>query len=170
MSRKKSSPEDFSLKSIGGRLGWIRATKGLTIAQLAKLIGYSKSAVANVQTGENQLSTDLALALHRSLNVNINWLLTGEGDPFPGQGVPPKKLNLPSPTLDVSRLADPQLVMNHLDKGAFITVPLVAGEIAASAAGRFVEDQIEDWAVIHSSRRVRAGANLVAVRVRGPSM
>ncbi|MBU0513774.1 MAG: XRE family transcriptional regulator [Proteobacteria bacterium] len=143
---------------------------GYTLKQLGDIIGFSPSGISSIEQNRAEISTRLALAIKKATGVNIDWLLTGEGDPFPGQGVPPRKLKLPSPTLDVSRLADPQLVMNHLDKGAFITVPLVAGEIAASAAGRFVEDQIEDWAVIHSSRRVRAGANLVAVRVKGPSM
>ena len=84
MSRKKSAPDDFSLRSPNGRLGWVRATKGYTLKQLSELTGLTPGGLSDVERGKNDVTVRVALALKKATGVNIEWLLTGEGKPWAG--------------------------------------------------------------------------------------
>jgi len=67
--------------SIGQRLKRIREQLGLSQAQLAKRIGFSQKAVSHWERGERDIPTQALVAL-KQLGVNIDWLLTGEGEPL----------------------------------------------------------------------------------------
>ncbi len=82
MSRKKSSPTEFSLESAGGRFGWARAQKGLTGKKLATILGCSPSLITEIEKDRVEISTRIAIGMFSSVGLNINWLLTGKGDPW----------------------------------------------------------------------------------------
>ena len=70
--------------TIGARLQALRQELGgpsqLTQAQMAKLMGTSLRAYQNYERDERQPQMGHLAALHAQ-RVNINWLLSGEGEP-----------------------------------------------------------------------------------------
>lgn len=67
------------VNTIGERLKWARAQRGLTQAQLAKRVGVSQGSVANAEAGTRGRPRDL-LGLAQALNASPNWLETGHGE------------------------------------------------------------------------------------------
>ncbi len=67
--------------SIGQRLKQVREQLGLSQAQLAKKIGFSQKAISHWERGERDIPTQALIALKR-IGINIDWLLTGEGEPL----------------------------------------------------------------------------------------
>ncbi|MGD8388799.1 MAG: helix-turn-helix domain-containing protein [Desulfobacteraceae bacterium] len=79
MSRKKYP---YSDDTFGGRLRKARDENNLTADSLAKLIGISQSFVSDAEYNRRPLKSDALRKLKENLNVDINWLLTGEGEPY----------------------------------------------------------------------------------------
>lgn len=71
------------------RLRTLADRKKLSYSKLGKLIGVSKDTAGNYLTGRTDISIDLVKKLAASLDVDVNWLLTGKGDIFDG--------NVPAP-------------------------------------------------------------------------
>lgn len=67
---------------LSGRLSAIRKTLGLNQKQLAELAEMDQGQLSNMERGKFRIQIDLLLALIQKKNVNINWLLTGEGPKF----------------------------------------------------------------------------------------
>ena len=70
------------LQEIGQRLKWIRTTLGLSQRALAQKVGYAQRTVSSWEKGEREIPIPVLYALKDLFRVNINWLLTGEGEPF----------------------------------------------------------------------------------------
>lgn len=60
----------------------IRKELGLSQQALADKIGVGRSTVAALELGDNQLSSAMKSLLIKTVNVNPEWLDTGEGDMF----------------------------------------------------------------------------------------
>jgi transcriptional regulator with XRE-family HTH domain len=71
----------FSLSDniIGNNLRKIRQDQGLTLSKLAELLNTSHSYISEIENGKKSLSLNLIMSLSAKCNVNLNWLLTGEG-------------------------------------------------------------------------------------------
>ena len=72
----------MSKKNIGARLKEVRRALNLTQHQLAEILGVSRFAVIKWEKGERDIPTEVYEALATKFGVNINWLLTGKGEPF----------------------------------------------------------------------------------------
>jgi transcriptional regulator with XRE-family HTH domain len=70
------------VKHIGERLKLVRTRLGLTQAELAKALGVSRFAVIKWEKGERDVPSSIYEVLGKQFGVNLNWLLTGEGEPF----------------------------------------------------------------------------------------
>ena len=70
------------MTSIGIRTKKIRREKRLTQTELGNIIGVSKQAVANIESGHNKPSIDFIGKLIENLDVNSNWYITGNGKMF----------------------------------------------------------------------------------------
>ena len=70
------------MSTIGNRLKKIRTEKDLTQADFGQILGVSKQAIANVESGHNNPSIELINKLIEILGVNSNWLITGKGEMF----------------------------------------------------------------------------------------
>ena len=79
MSRKFVAMET---KTLGDRLKAIRQAKNLTLQELAAIIGSSHGYLSQVERNQKKPGSEILLSLKQHLNVNINWLLTGEGEMF----------------------------------------------------------------------------------------
>jgi len=64
------------------RVKLIRKQLGMTQEQLAQRLGIGKAALSMIETGRTGLSARNRHILVQELNVNPEWLETGEGEPF----------------------------------------------------------------------------------------
>lgn len=96
------------------------------------------------------------VTIYRTLGTSPNYLLGIDDE---------EKLRLQRLPIPILQLADFIDVKQPLRREDFVTVPLVAGRIAATlGSGILVDEQIEDWAIIHRSITGRK-KNLISIRV-----
>ena len=69
--------EDLSIK-----FKQIRQQKQLTQLELGSYLNVSKQAIANVESGHSNPSIELISKLVDIFNINLNWLISGQGDMF----------------------------------------------------------------------------------------
>ncbi|MCH7597791.1 UDP-N-acetylglucosamine 1-carboxyvinyltransferase [Patescibacteria group bacterium] len=65
------------LKQIGGLITKLREKRGITQRVLGKMIGTTQSAIARMENGEQNFSTEMLLKLSRALNKEIVSIATG---------------------------------------------------------------------------------------------
>ena len=83
MNRKfVKSKVTIDIEETGRRLKFFRNTRDITISDLSAKTGLSKGMISETETGKNKPSPNLMLALLNIYNLNLNWLLTGEGEMF----------------------------------------------------------------------------------------
>lgn len=71
------------MDKIGKRIKKIRTQLGLTQKQMAKILGLSSFVtISRWERGERTPDQEALNRLVKLLNVNLNWLLTGEGEMF----------------------------------------------------------------------------------------
>ena len=64
------------------RIKLLRKTLKLSGEKFGEKLGVKRSAISDLETGRNNLSEQMLLAICREYNVNEEWLRTGEGDMF----------------------------------------------------------------------------------------
>lgn len=64
------------------RLKQIRAALDMQQGEFASKMGILQQQLSKYERGENKPSADFFIKLYENMNVNINWLLTGEGNMF----------------------------------------------------------------------------------------
>ena len=69
-------------KEVGLRLKKLREILDLSQGKLARILGVSQSAVSKWEAGERDIPTAVLLKLKQQLGVNLDWLLSGEGEMF----------------------------------------------------------------------------------------
>lgn len=73
---------ECALTALSDRLLWARKRAGLTQMQLAKKSGVSQGAISDFETGRTEAGySDTLFKLAAALEVNINWLADGVGQP-----------------------------------------------------------------------------------------
>jgi len=68
--------------SIIDRLIQIRKEQKLSRKALSAWIGIPESTIYNYESGERKPSVEYMESLHSHLEININWLFTGEGEQY----------------------------------------------------------------------------------------
>ena len=63
---------------MGARIAALRREAGMSQAQLAQALQVSPSAVGMYEQGRREPSADMLLAIARTLNVTVDYLLSGE--------------------------------------------------------------------------------------------
>ena len=79
---------------IGQRLGLIIENTLGRKSVFSEKIGRDQSQLSRILKGESRLTQDILESLAEYFNVNINWLLTGEGEMFISEIDPEIKENL----------------------------------------------------------------------------
>jgi transcriptional regulator with XRE-family HTH domain len=64
-----------------------KAFNGMSLPDIAERLGENYSSFWNWTAGRTQIP-NLILARLARMNVNVNWLLTGEGQPLAGRNLP----------------------------------------------------------------------------------
>ncbi len=108
MSRKKVSISELNLTSIGGRVSYVRLTKGLNQEDFGKKIGISKGNISSFENHKYEPSYRVLVQIIEQYKVDPNWLLTGKSEKHiegqaDGEEGMEQPLNL---ELDVDLLAD----------------------------------------------------------------
>lgn len=67
------------MDTLAERLKFARKQAGLTQIQLSECVAISQGSLSDLENGRNKSSTNL-IQIANILNVNPNWLATGEGD------------------------------------------------------------------------------------------
>lgn len=68
--------------TVGDRLREYRKTYAkLTLEEFGKRIGFGKSAISEVENGNNAMSKQMKTAICKEFNLNEEWLMEGIGDP-----------------------------------------------------------------------------------------
>lgn len=147
-----AKPSDF--KQVGKRIAEARQRRGLNRNQLALKTGISHANLVRYEQGVNEPGAGKLLRIADVLGVTVDWLLGRRGAPEREEARP----------LEVAvRVTDNLQGPGRVEDADFRAVPLVSGSIAAGR-GRIVEEEIEEYALIHVSQLDRRG-DLVAVRV-----
>lgn len=76
--------------SINERLKQVIESKNLNIKEFSELSGIPYRSVQNYLRNEREPNVETLTKLKEMMNININWLLTGEGEMF--QGLPSDEL------------------------------------------------------------------------------
>ena len=68
------------MRTIGDRFRYLRGE--LTQQQFADIVGSTKQNISKYEKNLMMPGGDVLLRLIQQLNVNVNWLLSGVGDPY----------------------------------------------------------------------------------------
>jgi len=72
----------MDIDSINGRFAYIREKTGLNKKKFADELGVNQSVSGDIELGHREPSREVLVKLATIYNVDINWLLTGIGEPF----------------------------------------------------------------------------------------
>lgn len=80
--KSKGEPEQHFKTEIGKRLKMLRKSLNLNQEDFAKQIGMSSvSFISEIETGKKSFGSDFLYSLKSKMPmVNLNWLLSGEGE------------------------------------------------------------------------------------------
>ncbi len=67
---------------VGRRIRAYRKKKGLTVKQLAEIIGISQGSLSDIENEKTKPSAKTITSLVRNTDINPTWLLTGQGEMF----------------------------------------------------------------------------------------
>ena len=70
------------MPTLGSRLKKIRSELHLSQEAFGQKIGLSRAGIASVEADNNNCSQETLLKLLLMFNININYLLSGQGVPF----------------------------------------------------------------------------------------
>jgi len=70
------------MTTIGERIKKVRLTVNLTQSAFAERIGLKQNSIALIESGDRNTSEPVIKNICQEFNVNLNWLHTGEGEPF----------------------------------------------------------------------------------------
>lgn len=73
---------NMNLGEIGRRLKIVRVNLGLTIDKISKVTGFSKSLISEAENGRKKPSSVYLFGLLDQFKVNVNYILTGNGQMF----------------------------------------------------------------------------------------
>lgn len=73
------------IEEIGSRIRWVRSRSRKKIIDWVEETGIVVGSISKIETGNQTAGEDFYRFLHKNYGVNLNWVLTGEGDPWLSQ-------------------------------------------------------------------------------------
>ena len=133
------------------RLRLLRETIGVTQGDFAKTIGVAPSFISGIERNKKDLSRDLLEKILKNYNVNLNWLLTGEGEMF------------------LSNQEKPLVPVNK-DENRY-KIPLLNQSVSCGSGENWESDEfIQEWLDIFSLVPRLGTGRHYAYKARGSSM
>jgi len=140
-----------------------RVGKGITDAELSKLLGITENTLITYRNGQGTLKGSAIQGLVTHFNFNPLWLHKGSGEPFPGA-----RHRYP----DVCGPEDKVVAIEENEiKGEFVYIPQMTGKI--SAGGGLIPDNRVDLKVAFRKdwlKRKGDPSRMLLVKVSGDSM
>jgi DNA-binding XRE family transcriptional regulator len=68
--------------TAGKRLKQVRNQLNMTQAEFAEPLGERWDSIRDIEIGKKKLSADTAVLIEKVHNINLRWLLTGQGEMF----------------------------------------------------------------------------------------
>ena len=130
------------MESIGQRLQYVRANKGLTLDQLAERAGISKSFLWEVEHDNSGISGEKLLRVANVLSASLEFLLRGEPSPENYQG--PPAVEIPRELSDVAE----ELGLTHKKTLALLEVE--RSIIARRSTKSHSRKSKEDWRKLYN--------------------
>jgi transcriptional regulator with XRE-family HTH domain len=82
--RQEADQEWLAIQSsngaIGSRIQELRRRKKLTQSELGEIIGVTASSIGQYEIGITKPKLDTLIKISRELSVNLEWLMTGDGE------------------------------------------------------------------------------------------
>jgi transcriptional regulator with XRE-family HTH domain len=73
---------EFDILQVGARLKEVRTAINLSLEKIANQTGFSRSLISEAENGKKKPSSLYLYSLHLLYGVNINYILSGNGDLF----------------------------------------------------------------------------------------
>jgi len=102
-------------KFLGERIRQWRKTLPLKSYELAKLINISQGSLSDIENNKSLPSADTIAKLYKYTDVNIIWLLTGQGPVKKGSGTPSSGSGAPGPE-ELESYGQDQALKEMIDK------------------------------------------------------
>ena len=154
----------FIVSDICHRITNLREKLNLKQIKFASELKIKRPTLAGYEKGDFPPSTEFLLKIRKIYNVNINWLLTGEGEMY----LSGKEIAIEKP-LKPGFKQIPIYSERDLPEGAFI-VPLIDQKLSAGD-GAFLPEEDQVTALVHvPSYLSRYGDKIKALTVDGDSM
>lgn len=83
---------------INAKLKNLRNSLNLSVSQISKICNTPERTVGSYERAERQVSVEYLHALNKNFNVNLNWLVTGQGSMFLDST---QSSNIPNDILDI---------------------------------------------------------------------
>jgi transcriptional regulator with XRE-family HTH domain len=117
------------MTTVSGRIKYIRESQKKSQRAFARDHDCSSSFISLIESGDKKPSWELLQSLNSKSGVNINWVISGEGDPFIGHEVEKEKKDNPVTlrTL-VPGLPDDPVIDDLIDS---LQVPIMAHTLSA---------------------------------------
>jgi phage repressor protein C with HTH and peptisase S24 domain len=145
------------MTEINMRFADIRKSTGLNKRQFADSLGINQSVAGDIELGKREPSREVMLKLATIYNVDIHWLLTGDG----------KQARELTTNTELNRL--PVYHASELPEGAFV-VPLLDQGLSAGP-GSYLPEEDKAKALVHVPAYLsHYGDKIAALTVDGDSM
>jgi len=149
MDEKNNSEGVF--KKLSERVIWLRKERGFNQQEAAKALGIKYSTYQNIEYSRNKPNSENAKKIVGFYGCTLEWLLTGEGQPFP--------------------LMSDKVVAPGFPPNDFVLIRQVRGKISAGG-GLSPDDEVDlilafrkDWI-----KRKGKPENMSLIKVQGDSM
>lgn len=80
--RDKGSLSNSDAAALGYKIKWVRESLGLSQSKFAASLGLSTSGISSAECGRSPLSDERLKSICAKYDVNYEWLMRGEGQPF----------------------------------------------------------------------------------------
>lgn len=136
--------------------------RGITDADLAKILGTNENTLAAYRKGKGLLKGEVLEKLVQCYNISPEWLFKGVGEPFPGA-----RNNYPE-------ICGPEIrniICEASACGEFLYIPQITGRISAGE-GLEPDDRVDVRIAFRSDWLKRKGdpSRMILVKVSGDSM
>lgn len=142
--------------TIGERLKKIREEKAYNQGEFAKFLGINQQSLSNYETNKRDIPEKVKILLQQN-GVNLNWLLTGCGEPFLYESLGEKT------THDNITLQVPDRINGFV-------IPVLEQKLSAGYGADLPDDDTPSTYILVPKYLSKYGTNLVALYVDGDSM
>lgn len=116
---------------VAQRFAEARRKLGLSQAQMAENLGVFQGKISDIELEKAHLAEDVLAGVARKFSVNVNWLLTGDGEMFQ-ESAKPAQNPVAEPVTEYPGATPGQIVVSSLRR---VIALIEAGDLPGGQAG-----------------------------------